>query len=1799
MPPPPPSQSVSTTLQPARWDSKSSVSKGKARDDSSSDSGSEDEDDVLRPSFGMSSSNHRRHEDSSRSDSRASSSKSATSREFEGDVGSLSQKRINDSKQESRDHRTEEKPLEFRMIKQASLTGPRANSTASSGSGESEEVTRGGAEAGRTGTEKQKDLQPIPSPPWAKSKPLPVERDHHHTMEQWHDHAKNQNPTVASSSSRGSNHHYNNASSSTSFPPPPTSLYASQYNVSHLDSRQSSRGEEAGPSSEARYAWAAPQLARPLSDTNVKPTLFKWVHSNPPPPPLQQPQSHSVDQVPHRDDGVNIPHRRREADEQSGSEVGVSQDGRRSDYHHSERDTQWAKQVTGSESARPPAHPVSRPMSGSDPVPRSRSASIGRGYPPSPRSYGARPPSPYANIPGQHYGAYGMRYQHPPPPPMMPSPKSNGYPYYRSQSYTYPLPHSSYPARPPTPTRHRSYDHSSIGGPSPLSPRAGQKRRFEGGEEDRGPGRKRSGTRDEDVGMDHRGRELPRDPSTSSFANQDIEMGDQTTRLNNSASHRTGHPRPGPGRLHWMPPEVAPSGSTPPLNSETSSEHSRHSLTAPASQRSTLQWNSPLTGSTSSTPYHPPYAPPPPPGYRAAYPPPPPHGYLHGPPTHHDTSSRDIRSYPYPPPPTSHYGHPGYPPPPPHPYGPGVPPPPSGPGIPPVHHYHYANERERIYEAEWHGRPSPHYEGHRASSYSSRPRSTSMVGSDRPPPPSYYSYPNSRSRGYPPGGPPLPPPQPYPSHPPHFHQHPHYNSSHSPPPPPIPPPPPPHFYPPHLDPPTNTLPPPIPPPPNSTYKHEPYPHPHQDARRRYQAIMKQRVEGGRDDAEPKASPGSPMDTQQDSLPTSPQVNTPGEYLRAAVPSNGYVPPSEAESAGMATTPAPLSVNAGGIRSLLHSPNSPFESGDRQNGTPSAGGEYEQHPLRQQTSYLPMNAVGGAQFVLKPPRQPKPRSLKPRTNGSGSGDSGKPDKPKEPVLKFKEMTGKEREGKRPRRRMKNRMANEHMLMSGGNIFVPHVMEMGSGMNPSEPITYVRMNSLPHPPAVAAHMAATIPAWDSNQPFVDLREVSRRQQDDDESTTSPSEASEASPPPPERSPPPTVMLSPRWTNEAGNTVGQEPVLHRSPSPMQSSHQNPPQSPKPSPPQSPRQSSKQSPPHSPNQNRTPSPQPAPHQTSRNLRQSPSRSPRQVPDGSTSQDLTRETNRSPPLATQLRHLGDSRYKFPPGAQLKDFLMSSPSPPPSPTSWHPYLRRHEPLSDDDLLLDISDIDPRKEFGILGPASDAEPEAQDSGDPVGSETNTFAAPARPSTTAKKYPCDVCDHIFTRSGDVKRHKISRHGEGSAGCICPFCDRVLTRQDALQRHWDWYCRKASRRNIHGYRLRMGLTDDEYEDAIDSSPVFLGPAPNALSRGEAEEDEAALGGSSGIDFKPYRTITAANGSRPSNYGRRVRRSKKTKKRAKSRPKDGVVQVAGGEDSDEDELESEDPLDGFSDNAKEEREARRMALGVDEDEEEIDQLDDSGDESRREPGVKSDAEGESIHGDDDSASESEASEQEGGSFGYRHTDKMNVEPARAPIRVINQSSALTTTRPASSQPASPIKDRSPSIPRPHEQQGGPNQPLTVDPAPSSTDAQLVNGTNYRSSPAPPQPTDPYTIPFRPLSTEPSSQPLTGIKSRSDSVSTTSSTQPTYTSSITFQHVTTFTRKPRPKRQNFDVDLDPSQTAAQGGQIRMRVLPQTTDMVPMQPALAIMHEHPHYDKKKGKRNDGQVPEYGFVPREYVYREKE
>ncbi|KAJ3496619.1 hypothetical protein NLJ89_g10459 [Agrocybe chaxingu] len=133
----------------------------------------------------------------------------------------------------------------------------------------------------------------------------------------------------------------------------------------------------------------------------------------------------------------------------------------------------------------------------------------------------------------------------------------------------------------------------------------------------------------------------------------------------------------------------------------------------------------------------------------------------------------------------------------------------------------------------------------------------------------------------------------------------------------------------------------------------------------------------------------------------------------------------------------------------------------------------------------------------------------------------------------------------------------------------------------------------------------------------------------------------------------------------------------------------------------------------------------------------------------------------------------------------------------------------------------------------------------GSEANTFPAPGRPSRKVKRYPCDICGQIFTRSGDVRRHKESRHTDGTGGCRCPYCDRVLTRQDALQRHWDKYCRKKSKRHVSLPGPPIGSTFSITTSAMmgASSMGRDDDSDKDSARGESDGD-MALGGSSGID-------------------------------------------------------------------------------------------------------------------------------------------------------------------------------------------------------------------------------------------------------------------------------------------------------------------------------------------------------------------
>ena len=581
-----------------------------------------------------------------------------------------------------------------------------------------------------------------------------------------------------------------------------------------------------------------------------------------------------------------------------------------------------------------------------------------------------------------------------------------------------------------------------------------------------------------------------------------------------------------------------------------------------------------------------------------------------------------------------------------------------------------------------------------------------------------------------------------------------------------------------------------------------------------------------------------------------------------------------------------------------------------------------------------------------------------------------------------------------------------------------------------------------------------------------------------------------------------------------------------------------------------------------------------------------------------------------------------------------------------------------------------------------------------SETNTFAAPARPSRKVKKYPCDVCGQIFTRSGDVNRHKESRHRE-STGCICPYCGRVLTRQvdpsliqsdlcplffvsthrqDALQRHWDKYCRKKAKRMDR--RRRFGLS---FDPGIDVDPVFLHPTP-AVSSIEKREDEASLGGSSGIDVRSFRSIIGADGSKASMFGRRNKGKQKARARVDG---DGDVRMLDlGSESEVDELESEDPLDGYDSEdgrRRANREARRVR------DEDIDELDESDDDERRD-GVKSDAEGVSINGDDFytfSGSEEEESAGE--------EDDMDVQLDEAPMMEGNASeshrniveellapepsqipqAAPSAIMPESSSPGPYSPPAAPRLLQSPNHQTPPDSPpannhvvkdnynhlqTPIDNIPPLANGHVkqspsISFVEFRPPAPPPPPVRNIPSKSRPVPVTPTAQtgpaPMSAFtstfpaqpphlrqpKSRAEyrirydvpvlppqpptppkgheppitlgpapdtSLSVQVEAPSTSSSSTQMTPATMRTRRgPKPRRNDFDAVLDPSQTAAQGGQIRMRVLPQATYMPPVQPALAIMHEQPHVAKRKGKRTDGLVPEYGFVPREYVYRERE
>ena len=108
----------------------------------------------------------------------------------------------------------------------------------------------------------------------------------------------------------------------------------------------------------------------------------------------------------------------------------------------------------------------------------------------------------------------------------------------------------------------------------------------------------------------------------------------------------------------------------------------------------------------------------------------------------------------------------------------------------------------------------------------------------------------------------------------------------------------------------------------------------------------------------------------------------------------------------------------------------------------------------------------------------------------------------------------------------------------------------------------------------------------------------------------------------------------------------------------------------------------------------------------------------------------------------------------------------------------------------------QRESTIISLLSSPPPPGPTASTSKGPTDNTFAAPARPSLKVKKHKCDICGQVFTRGGDVKRHKETKHcgvgrnnnkaggggkgGKGEkgprrigSGCRCPYCNRVLAR------------------------------------------------------------------------------------------------------------------------------------------------------------------------------------------------------------------------------------------------------------------------------------------------------------------------------------------------------------------------------------------------------------------------------------------
>ena len=48
-----------------------------------------------------------------------------------------------------------------------------------------------------------------------------------------------------------------------------------------------------------------------------------------------------------------------------------------------------------------------------------------------------------------------------------------------------------------------------------------------------------------------------------------------------------------------------------------------------------------------------------------------------------------------------------------------------------------------------------------------------------------------------------------------------------------------------------------------------------------------------------------------------------------------------------------------------------------------------------------------------------------------------------------------------------------------------------------------------------------------------------------------------------------------------------------------------------------------------------------------------------------------------------------------------------------------------------------------------------------------------------FKCDICESVFTRERNMRRHKEKVHGK-STGVCCNECNKTFSRVDSLKRH-----------------------------------------------------------------------------------------------------------------------------------------------------------------------------------------------------------------------------------------------------------------------------------------------------------------------------------------------------------------------------------------------------------------------------------